>query len=65
MVTTFYAIQFHPEVVRDAIELWTTKAAEDLILPGAQPRDDQLRDFDRHDPAIDRWLDMFLGHIFR
>jgi len=59
-----YAIQFHPEVVRNTIELWTAKAAEDLFLPGAQPRDDQLRDFDRHDPAIDRWLDMFLGQVF-
>lgn len=60
-----YAIQFHPEVVRDTIEQWTTKAAEDLILPGAQPREAQLSDFDRYDPAIDRWLDMFLGQIFR
>lgn len=60
-----YAIQFHPEVVHDTIDLWTTKAPEDLVLPGAQPRDDQLRDFARYDPAIDRWLDTFLAQVFR
>ncbi len=60
-----YAIQFHPEVIRDTIELWTTKAADDLTLSGAQSREDQLRDFDRHDPAIDRWLETFLGHVFK
>lgn len=59
-----YGIQFHPEVVRDTIDLWTTKGTEDLDLPGAQPRDEQLRDFDRYDPAIDRWLDGFLGRVF-
>ena len=60
-----FGIQFHPEVVRDTIDVWTRKAAEDLVLPGAQPRDEQLRDFSRYDPAIDRWLDTFLGQVFR
>lgn len=60
-----YGVQFHPEVLRVMIEVWTTRAAEDLILPGAQSKADQLRDFDRHDPAIDLWLEMFLGRIFR
>jgi GMP synthase (glutamine-hydrolysing) len=60
-----YGIQFHPEVVRETIDLWTTKAPDDLVLPGAQSRDDQLGDFDLCDPAIDRWLGMFLGKIFK
>jgi GMP synthase (glutamine-hydrolysing) len=59
-----HGVQFHPEVVRETIDLWTTKASEDLVLPGAQSREDQFTDFDRHDPAIDRWLMMFLGRIF-
>jgi hypothetical protein len=37
---------------------------EDLVLPGAQSREDQLSDFQRHDPAIDRWLKTFLDRIF-
>jgi GMP synthase (glutamine-hydrolysing) len=59
-----YGIQFHPEVVRETIELWTTKAPDDLVLPGAQSRDDQLGDFDLCDPAIDRWFETFLGKVF-
>ncbi len=59
-----YGVQFHPEVVRDMIELWTARASDDLVLPGAQSKEDQLVDFDRCAPAIDRWLTMFLGHVF-
>lgn len=59
-----YGIQFHPEVVRDTIELWTSKGEKDLVLPGAQPKDSQLAAFEHYDPAIDRWLTMFLGQVF-
>ena len=59
-----YGVQFHPEVIRDMIELWTEKASDDLVLQGAQSKADQLVGFDRYDPAIDRWLTKFLGQVF-
>ncbi len=59
-----YGVQFHPEVVRETIELWTTKTPKDLVLPGAQSREEQLFDFDRYDPAIEHWLKTFLGKVF-
>jgi GMP synthase (glutamine-hydrolysing) len=58
-----YGVQFHPEVVRATIELWTERASQHLDLPGAHPRDAQLADFDRHDPGTDRWLDRFLDRV--
>ena len=63
-VDSVYGIQFHPEVIRETIELWTTKTPKDLVLPGAQSREEQLIDFDRYDPAIDHWLKTFLGKVF-
>jgi GMP synthase (glutamine-hydrolysing) len=56
-----YGLQFHPEITRDMIDLWTTKAPEQLDLPGAHPRDRQLRDHHRYSRAIAQWLDQFLN----
>jgi GMP synthase (glutamine-hydrolysing) len=55
-----FAVQFHPEVTRDIIDLWTTMAAARLLVPGAQPRDEQLRQQPLHDPASAAWLETFL-----
>jgi GMP synthase (glutamine-hydrolysing) len=55
-----YGLQFHPEITRDMIELWTTKASEQLVLPGAHPRDRQLHDHDQYSEAIAQWLHQFL-----
>ncbi|MEM8951678.1 MAG: glutamine amidotransferase [Pseudomonadota bacterium] len=62
-----YGIEFHPEMTKEMIERWATseKGAPKLELfkdKGAQPRDQQLADYDRHAPASDRWLDHFLDH---
>lgn len=57
-----YGIQFHPEVTRAMMERWTEKAAERLTLPGAQSRQQILDGWQRHDAAVDRWLDAFLAH---
>jgi GMP synthase (glutamine-hydrolysing) len=60
-----WGVQFHPEVTRSIVERWTENAAHDLVLPGAQARDDQLESFDRFDDQLEHWsrhfLDMILG----
>ena len=58
-----YGVQFHPEVGRATIELWTERAAHDLKLPGAHARHVQLAHFDRHGPGAARWLNRFLAQI--
>ena len=57
-----YGLQFHPEITRDMIELWTTKAAEQLELPGAHSRDRLLYDHERYSGAIAQWLNQFLDN---
>ncbi len=60
---TTYGVQFHPEVTRAIVERWTEKAAEDLLLPGAQPRDEQLTSFERYDAKVEQWSRRFLDTI--
>lgn len=60
---TTWGVQFHPEVTRAIVERWTEKAAEDLVLPGAQARDDQLASFERYDAQVERWSRRFLDTI--
>ncbi|HEY9646989.1 MAG TPA: hypothetical protein V6C88_11495, partial [Chroococcidiopsis sp.] len=55
-----YGVQFHPEITRPLIHKWTTKAADQLSLPGAKPRDRHFDDHDRHSDAVKLWLDQFL-----
>lgn len=57
-----YGIQFHPEVTLPMMERWTIRGAERLTLPGAQSREQILAGWQRHDAAVDRWLDGFLAH---
>ncbi|WP_225913927.1 glutamine amidotransferase-related protein [Leptolyngbya ohadii] len=57
-----YGVQFHPEITRSMIDLWTEKAAEQLVLPGAQPYDQHVDGFDRHGATVERWLRNFLRY---
>ena len=58
-----WGVQFHPEVTRAIVERWTDKAAHDLVLPGAQARDDQLASFDRYDAQAEHWARRFLDNV--
>ena len=58
-----YGLQFHPEVTRAMLDLWTTEAAHKLDAPGAQGRGRQLDGFSRHDEPLGRWLDGFLDQL--
>ena len=55
-----FGIQFHPEVTRLMIHRWTTKAAQRLELPGAQPREAHIAGRFLYDDAVDKWLEAFL-----
>ncbi|MGB3516345.1 MAG: hypothetical protein WBA43_07810 [Elainellaceae cyanobacterium] len=57
-----YGLQFHPEITRDMIDLWTTKAADQLQLAGAQPRHLQFQHHDCYSGAIALWLEEFLDN---
>ncbi|MEL6136706.1 MAG: glutamine amidotransferase [Cyanobacteria bacterium J06626_23] len=57
-----YAVQFHPEITPGMIDFWTTQAADQLLLPGAQPRDHHFHHHAAHGHAVASWLDGFLGH---
>ena len=54
------ALQFHPEVTYAMICRWTTRGAERLSRPGAQPRSEQLEGWFRYDRAVAAWLDALL-----
>lgn len=57
---TAIGLQFHPEITQTLIDLWTIRAADQLILPGAQPRDVHFVNHERFGSIVDRWLDNFL-----
>ena len=57
-----YGLQFHPEVTQAMIHRWTTRAAERLSAPGAQPAHLQLQGRFMHDRAVEAWLHAFLDH---
>lgn len=58
--STAYGLQFHPEVTRDMMKLWTERGADHLTRPGAQPVMAHLEGWARYDSAVCRWLDAFL-----
>lgn len=55
-----YGLQFHPEITRDMIEIWTTRGADLLTLPGVQSRDEQIQKHSLYDCAYENWLKGFL-----
>ncbi|MFG1480754.1 glutamine amidotransferase [Xanthobacter sp. V4C-4] len=55
-----YALQFHPEVTREMMCLWTVRGAHNLSKRGAQPGEAHLEGWSRYDAAVCRWLDGFL-----
>ena len=55
-----YAIQFHPEVTPEIMLDWMETSEASLSAPGASSKQRQLEDADRHNGAIDAWLDGFL-----
>jgi GMP synthase (glutamine-hydrolysing) len=59
---TAYGVQFHPEITRSMIDLWTSKAGDQLVLPGAQPHEQHLAGYDCHGATVERWLRQFLRH---
>jgi GMP synthase (glutamine-hydrolysing) len=53
-------LQFHPEVTYAMMCRWTTRGAERLSRPGAQPRQRHLEGWFQHDRAVADWLGAFL-----
>ncbi len=56
-----YGLQFHPEVTYAMMCRWTIAGADRMCMPGAQPRHLHLEGWYRHDAAVERWSDAFLG----
>ena len=61
---TAFAIQFHPEVTREMMGRWTTRGAERLKTPGAQPAEAHFEGLERYDAAVDRWIRRLIGQLF-
>ena len=57
-----FGLQFHPEITTAMIAAWTTQAADQLHLPGAQPQPLHFEQHDRHGQQVDQWLRQFLRH---
>ncbi|MDJ1157330.1 glutamine amidotransferase [Chelatococcus sp. SYSU_G07232] len=57
-----FGFQFHPEVTHAMVYRWTTRGAERLEMPGAQPPAMHHRGRFMHDAAVAAWLHAFLDH---
>ncbi|HEY9763144.1 MAG TPA: glutamine amidotransferase [Trichocoleus sp.] len=55
-----YGLQFHPEITAALIDHWTTQAADQLTLPGAQPKSLHLDQHNLYHEAVENWLRSFL-----
>jgi GMP synthase (glutamine-hydrolysing) len=60
-----YGLQFHPEMQREAIQLWTVRGAEQLSFPGAQPPAEQLQKYELYGQQAANWLPGFLRSWLR
>jgi GMP synthase (glutamine-hydrolysing) len=54
-------VQFHPEITYAQVCRWTGNNPARLTQPGAQPRTAQMHEHVAQAPAVQRWLDRFLG----
>ncbi len=59
---TAYGVQFHPEMTKEMIEMWTTVGAEMLTLLKGQPREEQLQKYSLYGGECETWLQGFLSH---
>ncbi|MBD2259246.1 gamma-glutamyl-gamma-aminobutyrate hydrolase family protein [Pseudanabaena sp. FACHB-2040] len=55
-----FGIQFHPEITAELIEHWTSNAADQLLLPGAQARPLHFHQHKLYSQAVENWLRRFL-----
>jgi GMP synthase (glutamine-hydrolysing) len=55
-----FGLQFHPDVTFAMLCRWTTKAAAQLLDPGAHPLEDHRAGWYQFDAAMDRWIGAFL-----
>lgn len=58
-----YGLQFHPETTVPIFTSWMEEAGHMLEVPGAQPREQQLRLALEHDSPLADWLDGFLARL--
>ncbi|SFK39403.1 glutamine amidotransferase [Methylocapsa palsarum] len=56
-----YGLQFHPEVTLAMMCRWSMTCQDRMVSPGAHPRHRHLEGWLRHDRAIARWSNAFLG----
>lgn len=57
-----YGVQFHPEITKDMIGVWTTNAADQMAIPDAQSYEEQVANHDRYAATVEHWLRGFLPH---
>lgn len=55
-----FGVQFHPEITTPLIERWLTVGKAMLNLPGAQDRDEQLKNHALYGESCQHWLQDFL-----
>jgi GMP synthase (glutamine-hydrolysing) len=55
-----YGVQFHPEITAELMQKWLTLGVEMLKHPGAQSREEQLRNHDLYGNSCLNWLEEFI-----
>ena len=55
-----YGVQFHPEMTTELMQKWLTLGVKMLKHPGAQNREEQMRNHDLHGNSCLNWLEEFI-----
>lgn len=55
-----YGVQFHPEMTGELMQRWIERGTEQLSLPGAQSKTEQLRKQALYGQQGEKWLNTFL-----
>lgn len=55
-----YGVQFHPEITAELMEKWLTLGVEMLEYPGAQNREEQIKNHTLHGKSCLNWLEEFI-----